>query len=175
VALRERAPDGSLRTWLEQQPGETDAPDDPRLTACDLAVSADGTAWLLGDGQLARFRMGEGYTVLQRGTRFTRPRAPLRGMELGPDGALYYTPSGLPPGDERVMRLDPVDRTEAVVVESRAPRASDGWAPAPHSPAFTAQGELVYLDARSRKVGRVPREGLAGRPYMPPSEAGEPE
>jgi hypothetical protein len=175
TALVERNADGALRTLLEQPAGVDVAPDAPLLEGCDLAVASDGTVWLLGEGRLARFRAGAGYQVVLRGARFTRPRAPLRSLELGPDGALYYTPGGLPAGDERVMRVDPQTRNEAVVVGLGLPAVSAAAPPAPHSPAFTAAGELVYLDARSHTVHRVAPTALAGRPYLPPTAPGEPE
>jgi hypothetical protein len=175
TALVERSADGSLRTLLEQPAGVAVAPDAPLLEGCDLAVAGDGTVWLLGEGRLARFRAGAGYQVVLRGARFTRPRVPLRSLELGPDGALYYTPGGLPAGEERVMRVEPQTRNEAVVVGFGLPTSSAAAPSAPHSPAFTAAGELVYLDARSHTVHRVAPSALAGRPYTPPTAPGEPE
>ncbi|MEB3220550.1 MAG: hypothetical protein VKS61_00590 [Candidatus Sericytochromatia bacterium] len=167
ASLVERTPDGSVRTLLAQAPGAPETPEAPPLATCNLAVSPEGTVWLLGEGRLTRFRPGEGAQVVLRGRRFTRPRFPLRGLELGPDGALYHTPGDATPRAGRVLRFDPKARTEAVVVGEGAGLDAGGPPPAPHSPAFSAAGELAYLDARSRRVQRVPREALVGTPYLP--------
>jgi len=167
ASLVERTPDGGVRTLLAQAPGAPVTPDAPPLAGCNLAVSPEGTVWLLGEGRLTRFRPGEGAQVVLRGRRFTRPRFPLRGLELGPDGALYHTPGDATPRAGRVLRFDPKARTEAVVVGEGAGLDAGGPPPAPHSPAFTPAGELAYLDARSRRVQRVPREALVGTPYLP--------
>ncbi|MEB3220551.1 MAG: hypothetical protein VKS61_00595 [Candidatus Sericytochromatia bacterium] len=179
--LLERAADGTERVLFEASLVPHDLPSgtqyhthEPDLRNCDLAPAPGGAVWLYGKGRIARWRNGSGLETLRRGEHLHRPEEQNEGftrgaLALGPDGALYFTPGD--PGNgswNEVRRWDPVTGQESHVAGPRGlvftGSAVDDRLDDPHSPAFSPSGELLFIDAGSKQVRRIPKDKLAGNP-----------
>ncbi|MEB3198625.1 MAG: hypothetical protein VKP62_15620 [Candidatus Sericytochromatia bacterium] len=178
--LVRRAPDGTVTTLFESKvvvntvanSNITYNTHNPDLRDCDLVAEPDGSAWICGRGQLAKWSAANGYAVIKKAGHFLRTEdgngnTPRKAFTRGPDGALYFTPGD--PGNgswNQVRRFDPKTGNETMVAGSKGGifngTTVDNRLQFPHSPAFTPSGELLFVDGGARQIKRIPKDKLLG-------------